>query len=394
MIYKQFKDKKLSTLGLGCMRLPQAGEGPAAPIDEKKAVELIEHAYHSGINYFDNAYGYHGGESERIVGKVLNQFPRDTWYLASKMPGHMMTYKDGKLGFIGYMSGSKIDGISQIFEDQLEKCRVDYFDFYLLHNVCESSYDFYTNEELGVIDYLLEQKRAGRIKHLGFSSHGRAETIDKFLNTYDFFEFVMIQINYLDWVLQDAKSKYEVITRHGIPVLAMEPCRGGALASLDPGAGAILRKSRPNDPDAHWAFRFLQSLPNMQVVLSGMSTLEQLKDNIALFSKPDPVTEEEKALLMEAVNAMAEIVPCTSCRYCCDDCPQHLDIPLLISLFNEASYGMSFILGMTLGALTDNELPSACIGCGNCTQMCPQQIDIPGVMRKFEDLLKNQVAAR
>jgi len=303
------------------------------------------------------------------------------------MPGHMMTYKDGKLDFIGYMVGSKVERSTQIFEEQLEKCGVDYFDFYLLHNVCESSYDFYTNEELGVVDYLLEQKKAGRIKHLGFSSHGRAETIDKFLNTYDCFEFAMIQINYLDWVLQDAKSKYEVITKHGIPVLAMESCRGGALASLGPEAEAILKKARPDEPVVHWAFRFLQSLPNMQVVLSGMSTMEQLKDNIALFSDPDPATEEDKALLMDVVKTMADIVPCTACRYCCDDCPQELDIPRLISMYNEASFAASSSRRFPVGGLPDDKLPSSCIGCGNCMQMCPQGINIPDVMQKFANIL-------
>jgi len=392
MLYKQFKDKKISALGLGCMRLPQAGTGHSAPIDEQKAVELIEYAYHNGINYFDTAYGYHGGESERLVGKVLNRFPRDTWYLASKMPGHMMTYKDGKLGFMGYMTGSKIESISQIFEEQIEKCGVDYFDFYLLHNVCETSYDFYTNEELGVVNYLLEQKKAGRIKHLGFSSHGRADTIEKFLNTYDCFEFVMIQLNYLDWILQGAKSKYEVITKHGIPVLAMESCRGGALTSLNPSAEEMLKKVRPNDPIVHWAFRFLQSLPNMQVVLSGMSAMDQLKDNIALFSKNDPTSEVENALLMDVVKTMAELVPCTACRYCCDDCPQQLEIPKLISLYNEASYSPSFSMSFTLGAMSENELPSACISCGNCMQMCPQGINIPDIMQKFADILKKQAA--
>ena len=392
MNYKQFKDKKISTLGMGYKRLPTVSEDRGAPIDEKKATEMIEYAYLNGINYFDTAYGYHGGESERLVGKVLKQFPRDTWYLASKMPGHMMTYKDGKLDFMGYMVGSKVESPRQIFEEQLEKCGVDYFDFYLLHNVCESSLDFYTNEELGVIDYLLEQKKAGRIKHLGFSSHGRAETIDKFLNTYDCFEFVMIQINYLDWVLQDAKSKYEVITKHGLPVLAMESCRGGSLVSLDPTAEVMLKKARPNDPIVHWAFRFLQSLPNMQVVLSGMSNMDQLIDNIALFSKNDPATEEEKALLMDVVHTMADLVPCTACRYCCDDCPQELDIPKLISMYNEASNSPSFTMSFVLSAMTENELPSACISCGNCMQMCPQGIDIPDVMRKFADILDKQAA--
>ena len=153
MISKNFKDISLSTLGMGNMRLPTAGD--KGSIDREKAREIIEYAYNNGVNYFDTAYRYHGGESELVVGEILKQYPRDTWYLASKMPGHMMYYKDGKLGFQGYLSDFKCDSISEIFEEQLKKCQVEYFDFYLLHNVCESSFDFYTNEELGVVKYLL-----------------------------------------------------------------------------------------------------------------------------------------------------------------------------------------------------------------------------------------------
>ena len=167
MLYKPFADLKLSVLGMGNMRLPTAGEG--GPIDREKARAVIERAYACGINYFDTAYRYHGGESESFVGEVLRQYPRDTWYLASKMPGHMMNFKDGRLGFQGYLAGEKIESIAQIFEEQLEKCGVDYFDFYLLHNVCESSWDFYTNETLDVVGYLLEQKKRGRIRNLGLS---------------------------------------------------------------------------------------------------------------------------------------------------------------------------------------------------------------------------------
>lgn len=381
MNYKTFADKQLSALGLGCMRLPTTHEH--GPIDEVKARELIEYAYQNGINYFDTAYGYHGGESERIVGKVLGRYSRDTWYLASKMPGHMMNYRNGKLEFQGYMTGSKISTCGEIFEEQLEKCGVDYFDFYLLHNLCETSYDFYTDEDLRVVEYLLGQKKAGRIKHLGFSAHGRPETIDNFLNTYDCFEFVQIQINYLDWVIQEAKQKYEVVTNHGLPVIAMESCRGGALAALNPTAEAMLKKVRPDDPLIHWAFRFLQSLPNMQVVLSGMTTMDQLKENIALYSVNNPTSAEENDLLLKVVDTMTDMVPCTACRYCCDDCPQNLDIPKLISMYNETTYEVPFGFHFTLGAMSEMELPANCIACGKCRTMCPQGIDIPAVMEKF-----------
>ena len=388
MLYKPFQDLELSCLGMGNMRLPTVGE--RGPIDEDKAREIIEYAYEHGVNYFDTAYRYHGGASEPFVGKVLSQYPRDTWYLASKMPGHMMNYRDGKLGFQGYLAGEEVRSIAAVFEDQLERCAVDYFDFYLLHNVCETSFDFYTNEELGVVPYLLEQKKAGRIRHLGFSAHGRAETIARFLDRYPgIFEFVQIQLNYLDWDLQDAGRKYQLLEERHIPVVVMEPVRGGSLANLKPACEAMLREARPGDPAAAWAFRFLQSLPGVQVVLSGMSTLEQLKENIALFSKDDPATEEDKALLRKVVAAMADMVPCTACRYCCEACPQGLDIPKLISMYNEVNYSGSLgTLNFTLNAMKEEELPSACLSCGACQSLCPQNIPIPEVLQKFSQALE------
>lgn len=385
MIYKPFQNLSLSQLGMGNMRLPTVGEH--GPIDERKARELIEYAYGHGVNYYDTAYRYHNGESERFVGKVLSQYPRDKWYLATKMPGHMMRYQNGRLEFVGYLSGHTMASPADIFEDQLERCGVSYFDFYLLHNVCETAYDFYTDEELRVVEYLMDQKKKGRIRHLGFSAHGRADTIEKFLNWKDCFEFAQIQLNYLDWTLQDAGKKYEVITSHGIPVIVMEPCRGGKLSSLGEQATNMLKSVRPNDSIASWAFRFLQSLPNVSVILSGMTTMEQLKDNIETFSKPDPVTGGEKELLQKVVAVMANMVPCTACRYCCEECPQGLDIPKLISLYNEISFDHPSTMSFTLNAMKEAELPSSCLSCGACAKLCPQEIDIPGVMGRFQKSL-------
>ncbi len=381
MIYKPFQNTEMSTLGLGAMRLPTVGQ--KGPIDEEKARELIEYAYEHGVNYFDTAYRYHSGESEPFVGKVLEQYPRKTWRLASKMPGHMMEYRNGKVEFVGYLSGEKPMTIDGIFQDQLERCRVDYFDFYLLHNVCESSYGFYTDEELRVVEYLFKQKEAGRIRHLGFSAHGRAETIERFLDWNGNFEFAQIQLNYLDWTLQSAGKSYELLTKRGIPVIVMEPCRGGRLASLNAEANALLKRARPEDSIASWAFRYLQALDNVQVVLSGMSNMEQLKENIALFSKRDPVTQPERALLNEAVAAVGDMVPCTACRYCCDGCPSALDIPNLISLFNEMQFGNTARVKAELKEMDPEEMPEACIACGACVRVCPQGIDIPEVLRKF-----------
>lgn len=386
MLYKKFQDLSLSTLGMGTMRLPVTD----GKIDAVKAEEMLQYAYDHGINYFDTAFGYHSGESERFVGQVLRKFPRDSFYLASKMPGHMMTFENGKLGFKGYMTGSSYTSIQEIFELQLAKCQVDYFDFYLLHNVCESSYNLYTDKSLGIVDYLAKQVKAGRIRHLGMSSHGRAPIIDRFLSEYEgLIEFVQIQINYLDWSLQQADEAYEVITKHHLPVMAMEPCRGGKLADLPDDLAAQLKAVRPNDSIASWAFRFLQSLDNMQVVLSGMTTLEQLKENIALFSKADPTDARERALLGKVVASMLDSVPCTACRYCTDGCPMQLDIPHLISLYNQAKNDGLGAIRFNIGMLQENQLPSACIACGACSQMCPQNIDIPGVMQKFTEILAN-----
>jgi predicted aldo/keto reductase-like oxidoreductase len=367
---------------MGNMRLPTTGEGKA--IDEGKAREIIEYAYEQGVNYFDTAFRYHSGESEKFVGKVLSQYKRDSFYLATKMPGHMMNYKDGKLGFQGYLAGEQVRSPADIFEEQLERCRVDYFDFYLLHNLAETSYDFYTNEEAGVVSYLLDQKKKGRIRHLGFSCHGSAETIEKFLNWKNCFEFAQIQLNYLDWTLQNAKGKYEVLTEHNIPVIVMEPCRGGKLANFDEKTNGILKQKRPDDSIASWAVRFAASLPNVQVVLSGMSTLEQLQDNLKTFSSPAPMTQAENELVQQVVTSLMNQIPCTACRYCCEECPQKLDIPRLISLFNEVSFEVAPGLDTRLAALKSEELPSNCIACGACKQICPQGIDIPAIMKKLE----------
>lgn len=381
MIYQQLGDVKVSQLGMGNMRLPTTGEGGA--IDQARARAILEHAYENGVNYFDTAYRYHGGQSELFVGRVLNELPRDSWYLASKMPGHMMRYDHGRLSFVGYLAGEKVRTVEEIFQEQLEKCQVDYFDFYLLHNVCETSYDFYTNEDLGVVDYLLEQKRKGRIRHLGFSSHGRPETIERFLNWRDCFEFAQIQLNYLDWSLQQAKEKYDLLTRRNIPVVVMEPCRGGRLANLDDKIAAPLKQARPEASLASWAFRFLQALPNVKVVLSGMTTMEQLTDNLKTFSVPCPMQAQEAKLLKTVVSALVSQVPCTGCRYCCEECPQGLDIPRLIALYNEMSYEPTPGLNAALGALTDKQHPANCVGCGACKRICPQGIDIPALMQSL-----------
>lgn len=371
MIYSEFQDKNLSLLGFGTMRLPVTSDGA---IDEEQVKEMTAYALAHGINYFDTAYPYHGGKSERVIGKVLKEYPRDSYFLATKFPGHQIS--------------SSYDPAA-IFEEQLKKCGVDYFDFYLLHNVYENSIHTYLDPKWGIIDYFKEQRRIGRIRHLGFSTHAQLEGMKEFLDICgDEMEFCQIQLNYLDWTLQEAKEKYELLTERGIPVWVMEPVRGGKLAKLDEGSEAKLRSFRPDESTAAWGFRFLQELPNVKMVLSGMSNMDQMKDNIKTFSERKPMKEEEKKLILEIAEGMKNSIPCTACRYCCDGCPMELNIPDLLAAYNELRFDSSINLGMRIEALPVDKRPSACIGCGQCTKICPQNIDIPKAMQEFTEALR------
>ena len=253
-----YKDNiKLSKLGLGAMRLPQTAPRFAGPIDESKAQEIIDYCMALGVNYYDTAYIYHGGKSEVVLGRALSKYPRESFYLTTKFPGYDL---------------SNMDKVEEIFEKQLEKCGVEYFDFYLFHNVCEMNIDAYLDPKYGIYEYLLQQKKAGRIRHLGFSAHGSYDVMKRFLEAYGKdMEFCQIQLNYLDWSFQDAKAKVELLKEYHLPVWVMEPLRGGRLASLTPEETAKLQAMRPDEKVPAWAFRFLQSIPEVTMVLSGMS---------------------------------------------------------------------------------------------------------------------------
>ena len=371
MLYKAFQDLKLSCLGMGNMRLPTLPDGHT--VDKDKTRAMLEYAYHHGVNYFDTAYSYHGGQSEPVVGEILEQFPRDTWYIASKMPGHEINPHFNP---------------KAIFEEQLRRCRVDYVDLYLLHNVCELSMPVYENDEFRILDYLLEQKAAGRIRHLGFSTHASVETLQDYLDRHPgVFEFVQIQLNYLDWDLQDAKAKYELLTERGLPIIVMEPCRGGKLASLPAEDEEKLRAFRPDASIASWAFRWLQSLPNVQVVLSGMTNMEQMQDNVRTFSGEAPLSDAELECLRGIAAKMMNLLPCTGCRYCCHSCPQELNIPELLSLYNDAALGATNTASMYVDSLPEDKQPKSCLACGNCKQVCPQGIDVPAILAKLAGIL-------
>ena len=377
MQYFDFHDLKLSALGFGAMRLPVI-DGDDNRIDEPTAVEMVDYAYNHGINYFDTAWGYHGGNSERVLGHALARYPRESFYLADKFPGYDV---------------SNFGKHEQIFEEQLERCGVDYFDFYLMHNVCELNIEQYLDDErFGTLSYFIEQVRAGRIKHLGFSAHGNFETFMRFLEAYgDVVEFAQIQLNYMDWEFQNARAKVEALQERGLAIMVMEPLRGGILVGIDEERMAPLRALRPETNDVEWAFSFLGSIDGMGTILSGMSNMDQLRENVTLFERNLTLTDEERAALLELGRKLASAkgVPCTACHYCTSHCPKDLDIPRLLELYNEhlSRPDFAFIAPMALGAMPMEKHPSACIGCGSCADVCPQQIDIPGALEHFAELM-------
>lgn len=363
MRYKKRKGQAISTLGLGGLRFPTK---PGAPniIDRIEGQKVVDAAISCGINCFDTAHSYQNEDSERFLGEALSKYPRDSYYLSTKF-------------YVEYS-----DDIEATFKAQLQRCRTDYFDFYMLHCLDENTIDAYTDKKRDYLGYLLRQKEKGRVRNIGFSSHAAPETLERFLNWYDQFDMALIQLNYLDWTMLEAKRQYELLVEHGIPVWVMEPMKGGSLSTLNEKAAAVLKAAAPRRSLFSWGFRFLQGLSGVQVVLSGMSTVSQVLENAAIFDTCDPLNDEEQkalnrasALFMEAMG-----VPCTSCRYCCAACPAGLDIPLLIKGYNEQK-----ISGSTwkIANLSAAKSPTACLSCGACLKRCPQKIDIPQVMKRF-----------
>ena len=370
MLYSNFKDKKLSLLGFGTMRFPTTENGD---IDVPATERMIDKAVSEGVNYFDTAWPYHSGMSEIVTAKILKKYPRESYYLADKYPGHQ--------------TAENYDP-ADIFEKQLKKCDVDYFDFYLLHNVNENCIDVYRDPRFGIIDYFIQQKKLGRIRHLGFSTHGGVQMMEEFLRDYgEHMEFCQIQFNYLDDTLQQAGAKYELLTKHNIPVWVMEPVRGGKLAKFSNAIENTMRALRPDESTAAWSFRWLQQYPNVKMILSGMSNMDQVEDNLKTFDAYYPLNGKELALLHGIAEGMKKTVPCTACRYCTDGCPAGLDIPYLVSIYNELSSLPSVTVSMRLENLPPEKLPSACVSCGACTQICPQKIDVPYVLTDLQKIV-------
>ena len=371
MLYRDFKGQQLSALGMGTVRLPITSEY-SGDVDLAKTDKIIDTAIQQGINYFDLGWDYHDFKAEEIVGKSLLRYPRDSYYLAAKFPG----YHPDTLG-----------RVPEVFETQLRHAGVEYFDFYLLHNVCEATMGVYLSPEYGILPYLLEQKAAGRIRHLGFSTHGSPENIRAFLEAAgQHMEFCMIQLNWLDWEFQRAREKVELLNQWGLPIWVMEPMRGGKLLKLAEEDAAKLKALRPEESIYAWGLRFLQSVPGATVVLSGLSSVEQTEENCRTISEEKPLNSEEWDVLQNIAKGMIEkiILPCTECRYCVSHCPQQLNIPKLLDLYKEQCFtGGGFIAPRAMSAMPKEQQAGACIGCRSCEPACPQGIKISEALADF-----------
>ncbi|MDR1915340.1 MAG: aldo/keto reductase [Synergistaceae bacterium] len=367
--------RKISLLGFGLMRLPILN-GVTADIDYPTAERMVGRALDAGINYFDTAWIYHENKSEVFAGEALSKYPRDKYCLATKMPPWVVD------------SAARAE---DIFNQQMKKCHVDYFDFYLMHNLCTDNYE--PAVKYRIYEFLHKKKEEGAIRRLGFSIHDTTEQMTRVLNDYDEWDFVQIQINYIDWDTLGSKRQYEILTERGIPVVVMEPVRGGALASLTPEAASVLKRANPEASLASWAIRYAADLPGVLTVLSGMTSPDQLEDNIDTMTGFKPLSDEERNVLKEAIAIYraSGAIPCTGCRYCMD-CPSGVDIPRVFEIFNHYRVSLASIPGLarivfgnTYRSLTSSEQAHNCTACEVCVEHCPQGIDIPKYMNEIAD---------
>ena len=370
----QFKPEK--KLGFGLMRMPLTDPSNDAAVDVEQVSKMIDLFLENGFTYFDTAWMYNGFASERVAGEALvARHPRESFTLATKL----------HVGFI-----HSFEDRDQIFKEQLEKTGAGYFDYYLLHGIEAGMLGKY--EKYDCFNWLLEKKAAGLVRHAGFSFHDTPELLDEILTKHPEMEFVQLQINYLDWESEWVQSRacYEVAEKHKKPVIVMEPVKGGTLARLPEEAAALFREKDPSASVPSWAIRFAASLPNVMLVLSGMSTLGQMEDNISTMKEFVPLTEEETALChraAEIVNSRT-VVPCTGCSYCTEGCPMKIAIPRYFSLYNEDMREDLKEKGWTINFTNYANLTkkfgkaSDCIGCGQCEEVCPQHLPIIETLKK------------
>ena len=370
MEYTHFFENEISLLGLGCMRLPVKEAGKEA-IDYDRAAEMVDAALKSGVNYFDTAYGYHDQGSEIFLGKTMRQYDRSAFHLATKLPSWYIKTEDDN---------------ARLFEEQLQKLQTDYFDFYLLHSVQPSTWEVF--ERNHSYDFIRKMREEGAIRHLGFSFHGDLPLLTHLLEDYDW-EFVQLQINYYDWYNGSAREEYELVRKHGLPVIIMEPVMGGKLAKLTDGTRRVLDECDSGGSYASRAIRFAASLDGVMTVLSGMSDMAQLADNIQTLSPLEPLSQKDRDVIRRASEQFREYfaVPCTGCGYC-GVCPKEIEIPKILSLYNQYNLARdreAFRQNYQAAAFSAGA--QACIQCKKCMEFCPQEIKIPDLLGKISGLI-------
>ena len=364
---------EISRLGYGGMRFPKNGD----EVDVEEAVKLLRKAYDMGVNYFDTAVVYHKGESEKIFGKAFEIYDRSSYYLADKMS--IWVCKDEQ-------------EMKDLFERQLKTLKTDYIDFYLVHSLNRNHYQ--KVKEFHCVEFLQEMKRQGKIKHLGFSFHDTYPVFTQILDDYDW-DFVQIQLNYLDWQNQGAEQLYRELEKRNLPCMVMEPVRGGYLATLDEQRAKPFLEMEPNRSIASWAIRWVESLPQVTVVLSGMSDMAQLEDNVSLLTGFEPMNEKELEAVAKVVEEIRKVndIPCTGCRYCMD-CPMGVDIPEIFAIYSRLKiFGKdkSFVEDYK-EVMENGNGAEHCIGCQQCMNHCPQSIEIPDKLAMIHRLYLDKKA--
>lgn len=355
-------------LGFGLMRLPQKD----GKIDRVVAQGMVDRALAAGFNYFDTAYMYHGGESEEFVGEALSKVPREQYLLTTKLPiGMLETEAD----------------VERVFEDQLRKTRAGYFDIYLMHALGKDGWE--KAKRLKVPEFFRQKLAEGKIRRMGFSFHDSPEVLQKIVSEFEW-DIAQIQLNFEDWDRGRAGEMYEILDKADIPVLVMEPLKGGALANLNENAREILKAHAPEAGIASWGLRYVGSLPKVQVLLSGMSSPEQMEENIRTFSPFKPLDEAEKAVLTKAIEAFRQTgrIPCTGCRYCVP-CPMGIDIPGNLALHNRVKMGEAVeVVKAEYDAQPAEAKADRCVNCHKCLMKCPQKLQIPVLLRGVRDAFK------
>lgn len=368
----------MKKLGFGLMRLPLKDPKDQTNIDIEKFAAMADEFIKRGFTYFDTAFPYHMGNSETAFKEaVAKRYPRTAYTVADKMPPWKIECHED---------------LEKHFQIQLERCGVEYFDYYLLH--CLNVTNLATFEKHGGFDYIKSLKADGRAKNIGFSFHDKPALLDEILTKYDFFDFVQLQINYLDWddPTNESGACAAVAAKHNMPVVVMEPVKGGFLVKLPEDVAKVLKDYNPDASLASWALRYAASVPGVFMVLSGMSDTDQMEDNLNTMQDFDPLSDEEKAVLDKAVAVIKSknAIPCTGCRYCTETCPAKIAIPDYFSVYNGAKlFGKVFNHSFMFGVISaSNGKPSDCVECGACEEHCPQRIDIRGMLKEVKDMFE------